>query len=215
MTRPYIIAIAGASGSGKSTLVQRIASSEYGGEVSLLPHDAYYRGAGDMPEALRRAENWDHPDSLDNELYVEHINQLASGRAVDRPVYDFASHSRTERTERVEARSVLLLEGILLLALPEVRSRAHLRLFVETPADLCVVRRMVRDVDERGRTVASVAEQYRSTVRPMYEEFVAPSRAHADVIVPWVSHNDAAVELLLARIAAVCEPEPTTKTQGS
>ncbi len=197
----FVIGIAGGSGSGKTTLVERLLRHRDCQDVlSFLPHDAYYLNPADMPEAIRTAHNWDHPLSLDNRLFVEHLDALRGDRAVARPVYDFASHSRSAATVRVEPRPVLLLEGILLLAVTEVRERIDLRVFVDTPADLRFLRRVLRDTKERKRSVESIVEQYQTTVRPMHQEFVEPSRIHAHAIIPWETDNGEAVELLAARI---------------
>ncbi len=201
MADTFVIGIAGGSGSGKTTLVEQILSSAHRDRISFLPHDHYYHNRERMPESVRALNNWDHPDTLDNDLFVQHVDRLLAGQRVERPIYDYASHSRSSQTIAVEPRPVLLLEGILLLAVPAIRERLHLRVFVDTPADLRVVRRMLRDIRERGRTIESVAEQYHTTVRPMHEQFVEPSRAHAHLIVPWIFHNDEAIRVLLARIA--------------
>ena len=206
MPGAFVVGIAGGSGSGKSTLVGRLLAGRLGAHLAELPHDAYYRDGIDMPAEVRRARNWDHPDSLDNDLYADHIDRLAAGRAAERPEYDFASHSRKSTTVRVEPRPVLLLDGILLFAVPKIRERIHLRVFVETPADLRAIRRMRRDIVERGRTAESVAQQYEATVRPMDRLFVEPSRAFAHVLVPWTDDNPAAVALLEARLAAAFGP---------
>lgn len=202
MSRAFVIGIAGGSGSGKSTLVDRLLSGPWGQYVTALPHDAYYRNRADMPADVRDALNWDHPEALDNDLYVQHVDQLRAKAAVEQPVYDFATHSRTDRTVRREPRPVLLLEGILLLVVPAVRERIDLRVFVDTPADLRFLRRLMRDVRDRGRTVDSVAEQYMLTVRRMHEMYVEPTRALAHLIVPWEMDNQPAVAALEASIAA-------------
>ncbi len=207
MTGTFVIGIAGGSGSGKTTLVERLLSSDRADLISFLPHDHYYLSRDRMPESVRAQENWDHPEVLDNDLFVQHIDRLLAGQPVERPVYDFATHSPGREVVLVEPRPVLLLEGILLLAVPAIRERIDLRVYVDTPSDLRLVRRMVRDIQDRGRTVASVAEQYQATVRPMHELFVEPSRAHAHLIVPWLFHNQEAVEVLLARIGRKPPPE--------
>jgi len=200
MAETFVIGIAGGSGSGKTTLVERILSSGHRDQISFLPHDHYYFNRDQMPESVRAQNNWDHPDTLDSDLFVQHIDCLLGGQPVERPIYDFASHSRGTQTVVVESRPVLLLEGILLLAVPAIRERIHLRVYVDTPADLRIVRRMLRDIRDRGRTIQSVTDQYQATVRPMHELFVEPSRTHAHLIVPWIFHNDEAIRVLLARI---------------
>lgn len=196
----FSIGIAGGSGSGKSTLVGELLRLEIAAAVAHLPHDAYYRNRADMPASVRDAGNWDHPDALDTELFVRHIDLLKDGQAVVRPTYDFAAHARSRLTVAIAPRPVLLLEGILLFHVPAVRERLDLKVYVETPADLRVLRRVLRDVRERGRTVETVVGQYQATVRPMHELFVEPSKRFADVVVPWEEYNAAAVALIAARV---------------
>jgi uridine kinase len=202
MPRALVIGIAGGSGSGKTTLLERLTAGPFATAITVLPHDAYYLNRADMPPAVRDTLNFDHPESLDNDLFVRHLDALCAGHAVEQPVYDFRTHTRTDRTVRVEPRPVLLLDGILLLAVPEVVARLDLRVFVDTPADLRILRRLARDVSERGRTVEGVTQQYIRTVRPMHERYVEPSRATAHLVIPWEEHNGPAVEVLEARIAA-------------
>ena len=181
--------------------------SELALHICLLSHDAYYLNGDQMPAEVRQAQNWDHPDSLDNGLFLEHITQLLSCQAVNQPVYDFSLHlhSRSSTLVNVEPRPILLLEGVLIFAIPEIRDRIDLRLFVDTPSEERIVRRMLRDIAERGRTVDSVAVQFRSTVRPMHDQFVEPSRSHAHVVIPWDwnGNHQPAVDMLLARIGQV------------
>lgn len=203
----FLLGIAGGSGSGKTTIVDRLLRGPVGGAVSLVPHDAYYRSRHDMPDAVREVENWDHPDAIDNDLFCQHLDELKAGRDVDRPVYNFATHTRSPESIRLESRPVLLVDGLLLFAIPEIRKRLDLKIFVDTPADLRVVRRLVRDVNERGRTVESVTDQYQRTVRQMHDQFVEPSRKYADVIIPWEYHNDVAIRLIEARIRELMPDE--------
>lgn len=200
MSRCTIVGIAGGSGSGKSTLVERILSSPLASSISYLPHDGYYYSAANMPAELRQTENWDHPDSLENALFTEHIDQLLAGYSVRRPHYDFSTHSRTLQTTNVEPRKILLVEGILLFSIPEIVQRIDMRIFVDTPAEERLARRVLRDSRERGRSIESILHQFRSTVRPMHNEFVEPSRSHAHIVIPWdwqVKHAPA-LEMLLA-----------------
>lgn len=199
----FTVGIAGGSGSGKSTLVERLLALDFGPQLVHLPHDAYYRNRVEMPAQVAAATNFDHPEALDSALYAHHIDLLKAGHPVACPVYDFAAHARTSTTRLVEPRPVLLLEGILLFHVPALRERIDWKLYVETPADLRLLRRVLRDVAERGRTVESVVEQYQATVRPMHAVFVEPSRVFADVVVPWESHNDAAVHLIANSIRQV------------
>ena len=198
---PFLLGIAGGSGSGKSTIVEQLLASPLAEHISLLSHDAYYKNADHMPSELRDSQNWDHPDALDNELFLQHVQDLLSGQPIARPVYDFATHSRTEQTVTVTPKPILLLEGILLFAINSIREHIALRVYIDTPADVRVVRRMVRDISERERSVQSVADQYQTTVRPMHNRFVEPSRVHAHLVVPWLDYNEAAIETIVARLA--------------
>ena len=200
MKPTLVLGIAGGSGSGKSTVVDRLLKGPLGDQISLLPHDAYYFDAERMPTTAEGVKNWDHPEALDNQLYREHIRQLLAGQTVQRPIYDFARHAPSGDFVLVQPRPVLLLEGILLLAIPPIRDQIALRVYIDTPADLRIMRRTMRDIDERGRTAHSVASQYEATVRPMHEQFVEPSRTSAHVWIPWINDNPAAIELLTARI---------------
>lgn len=200
--RVLVLGVAGGSGSGKSTLVQRLLQSSAGAEICHVCHDSYYHDFDQLPRFPDGAGNWDHPESLDNALFVAQVDRLRQGQSVQRPIYDFATHRRQPVAETVQPRRILLLEGILLLAIPEIRQRLDLSIFVETPADLRLLRRTLRDIRERGRSVESVLEQYQRSVRPMHEEHVEPSRQHADIWIPWIEDNPAAVDLLTARLCA-------------
>jgi uridine kinase len=195
VTRPLVLGVAGGSGSGKTTLVELLVARA-GARVAHLPHDAYYKDLADMPDAVRAATNWDHPDALDNDLFLRHVAELTAGRGIDRPVYDFTVHARAADAVRVEPRPVVLLEGILLFAVPAIRDAIDVRVFVDTPADLRLLRRARRDVTERDRSIESVMDQYLSTVRPMHDRFVEPGRLHAHLVVPWEERNETAGELL-------------------
>lgn len=206
MTQPrLVLGIAGGSGSGKSTLVRRLLQSPLAPQICCLCHDSYYRNLDLLPRLPDGAGNWDHPDSLDNLLFVEHLDLLCRGIPIQQPVYDFTTHTRLSSVVPLHPQPILLIEGILLLAVPEIRRRIQLKVFVDTPADLRLLRRTLRDIHERGRSVESVAEQYARSVRPMHEQFVEPSRQFADVWIPWSSDNPAAVELLTARLQAALE----------
>ncbi len=197
-----VIGICGGSGSGKTTVVQRLRKRVGTRAVAVLPHDAYYHDGANLPADIRADQKFDHPGSLDNDLFARHIDQLRSGESVRRAIYDFTTHTRATKTERIDPKPVLLLDGVLLFAVEEIRRRIDLRVFVDTPDDLRIARRMLRDIHERKRTPASVYEQYVKTVRTMYQQFVEPSRAFADIILPWESHNDAGVDLLVHRMRA-------------
>lgn len=200
--RPLFIGIGGGSGSGKTTVAEALVE-RLENKVALIQHDAYYRHAPYLSFDERSKVNYDHPDSLETELLVEHLARLREGAPVDRPVYDFAAHLRSDATVRVDPAPVVLVEGILVLADPPLRSELDLKIFVDTDPDVRLARRIQRDIEERGRTLDSVIEQYFATVRPMHVEFVQPSMRYADLIIP-EGYNPAAVatvvELIRSRL---------------
>jgi uridine kinase len=200
--RPLFIGLAGGSGSGKTTVAEDVVG-RLNGQVSLVQHDAYYRHQPELSYEERTRVNYDHPSSLETELLVEHLEMLRSGVAIERPVYDFSKHLRSERTVRVEPAPVVIVEGILVLAEVGLRSELDLKIFVDTAADIRLARRIERDITERGRTLESVLGQYFATVRPMHIEFVETSKRYADLIIP-EGHNAAAVatvvELIRSRL---------------
>jgi uridine kinase len=199
--RPLIIGIAGGSGSGKSTVARRVAQSLGGAaSVAFIEMDAYYRHRADLTLDERRHVNYDHPDAFDAELFVAHLERLAGGRAIDKPVYDFVRHLRGDETVRVEPADVVVLDGILLFVDPRVRAACDVKVFVDADADIRLVRRIRRDMTLRGRPLEEILEQYLTTVRPMHLEFVEPSKRYADVIVPQGGHNAIAVEMIVAKI---------------
>ncbi len=201
----FTLGICGGSGSGKSTLVERLLADELGQNMAHLPHDAYYRNLADMPDEVRLAHNWDHPAALETDLFLQHLAELKAGQTIERPVYNFDQHRRSLRTIPVPARRVLIVDGILILALPEVRDQLDLKVYVDTPADLRLLRRVLRDVQERGRSVDDIAQQYIQTVRVMHEKLVEPSKRWADVVVPWEEHNQRAVQLLRHQLTVQCQ----------
>ncbi len=197
---PVIIGVAGGSGSGKTTVVRRLIDALGNDDVAVLHHDSYYCDASHLPPRERAEINYDHPDSLETELLIDHLRSLLDGRAVDVPVYDFANHVRTDRTQRVEPRSVIILDGILILWDRRLRELMNVKLFVDADADVRLGRRLRRDMEERGRSADSVLTQYMDTVRPMHLEFVEPSKRYADVIIPRGGHNRVGVEMVVATI---------------
>lgn len=201
--RPLVIGVAGGSGSGKSTVVREIVRGVAPEAVSLVHQDAYYRDYGHLPPERRAAINFDHPDALESDLLAQHVDQLVAGRAIDMPVYDFHTHTRSSRTVRIEPTRVVVVDGILVLADDGLRERMDVRIFVETDADIRLIRRIRRDIAERGRTVESVVEQYERTVRPMHRDFVEPSRRWADLIVPEGGYNRVAVDMLVTKMASI------------
>jgi uridine kinase len=206
---PLVIGIAGGSGSGKTTVAQTILQRVGPDRISFLQHDAYYKDLSGLPPAQRAEVNFDHPNSLDNELLVWHIQQLLQGQPVEVPIYDFSTHSRTDRTFKVKPRSVVLVEGILLFAETTLRELFDVKIFVDTDSDLRFIRRLHRDITERGRTTESVIKQYLSTVRPMHLDFVEPSKRYADVIIPEGGFNTAALDMVVARIETMLQDNTT------
>lgn len=203
MRKPVIIGLAGGSGSGKSTVLRRLMEALDGQGASLLEHDAYYRDPGDLSLEDRSGFNFDHPSALETELLVKHIDALLGGFAVEKPVYDFKTHRRTSDTVTIRPTPVIIVEGILCLAEPELVRRMDIKLYVDADDDVRLMRRIQRDMQERGRSLASILAQYERTVRPMHIEFVQPSRRHADVIIPRGGHNEIAAEMVLSRIHTI------------
>ncbi|HZS45333.1 MAG TPA: uridine kinase [Blastocatellia bacterium] len=197
-----IIGICGGTGSGKSTVAKKVLESVDCNHVAVLQHDSYYRNLGDMPLELRHNINFDHPDSLDNDLFINHIEALRTGESIEQPTYDFTTHSRASQTLRIEPKPVIIIEGILIFENPKLRSLMDIKIFVDTAGDLRFIRRLERDVRERGRTPDSVIKQYLSTVRPMHDQFVEPSKRHADVIIPEGGFNQVGIDLIIGKINA-------------
>jgi uridine kinase len=197
---PLVIGIAGGSGSGKTTVAQEILNRVGPDQIAFLQHDSYYKDLSGLPPAQRAEVNFDHPNSLETDLLIEHITALRDGRAVEVPIYNFSTHSRTDQTFNVAARRVILVEGILIFVDQRLRDLFDVKLFVDTDSDIRFIRRLQRDIAERGRTTDSVIKQYQTTVRPMHLEFVEPSKRYADVIIPEGGFNVAALDMVVARI---------------
>ena len=196
----FVIGVAGGSGSGKTTVVRRIVDSLGPEHVTLLDHDRYYRDRNDLRLEERAALNYDHPDSLETDLLVDHVRKLKAGQAVEAPRYDCTRHARLTEKDTVQPRRALIVEGILIFTDAALRELMDIKVFVDTDSDTRFIRRLQRDVAERGRTMASVIDQYQSTVKPMHREFVEPSKRYADVIVPRGGHNRVAIEMIVAKI---------------
>lgn len=208
MSERILLGVAGGSGSGKTTVVEEILSRMHPTAVSVIHHDAYYRDLAHLPFEERLRVNFDHPDALETELLVAHLETLRGGEAVDVPVYDFATHTRTDQVERVEATGVIIVDGILVLAEPRLRDLLDIKVFVETDPDIRFIRRLHRDMRERGRSLDSVVEQYLTTVRPMHLAFVEGSRAFADIIIPEGGRNQVAIDLVVSRLRKVGTGQP-------
>ena len=196
-----IIGIAGGSGSGKTTLTNRLWKQFGPDEVSVLNHDSYYKRHNELPYEELCKLNYDHPDSFDTPLLVEHLKALRAGQPVKVPIYDYSIHNRTDRTVTVYPAPVIIVEGILIFASPELCEQMDMKVYVDTDADVRILRRIMRDVKQRGRTLDSVVEQYLTTVKPMHEQFVEPSKRKADLIVPEGGRNPVALQLLIKWVA--------------
>src|SRR5262245_59288606 len=202
-----IIGICGGTGSGKTTVARRILECVSDEQIAFVQQDSYYRSLGEMPLELRRQINFDHPDALDNDLFINHVKALRAGEAIEMPVYDFSNHSRKNETIRIEPKPILIIEGILIFVDEALREIMDIKIFVDTADDLRFVRRLQRDVHERGRTVESVIKQYLDTVRPMHEQFVEPSKRFADVIIPEGGYNEVGIDLISGKIQAQLQRE--------
>jgi uridine kinase len=198
--RPCIVGIAGGTGSGKTTVADKLAQAMPPGRCVTLEHDAYYRDQGHLPAEDRDAINYDHPTTLDSALLARHLGELRRGRAVEVPIYDFATHTRRRETRTVAPARVIIVEGILVFAEPALRDLMDIKIFVDTDPDIRLMRRIRRDLEERGRTFSSVSDQYHATVRPMHLEYVEPSKRWADLIIPEGGDNRVALDVLLGQL---------------
>ncbi|MBN1487469.1 MAG: uridine kinase [Anaerolineae bacterium] len=203
--RSVIIGVAGGTGSGKTTVANRILEKVGTENITYIPHDAYYKDLSHLSKSERSKVNFDHPDSLDTPLMIKHLKKIRKGKTVEIPVYDFTNHTRSEKTQHVAPGPIILVEGILIFAEPDLRALFDVKLFVDTDADIRLIRRLQRDVQERGRTFESVIHQYLTTVRPMHMEFVETSKRYADVIIPEGGFNKVAIEMVAARIRGLLE----------
>lgn len=208
-----VVGIAGGTGSGKTTLAGLILESLGRDQITYLPHDAYYREQKHLPLEERAKVNYDHPDSLETELMVEHIGQLKDGQAIEMPVYDFTRHNRKPETVHVVPHRVILVEGILIFVEKELRKLFDMKIYVDTDADIRFIRRLKRDIEERGRTVQSVIDQYLRTVRPMHLEFVENSKRYADIIVPEGGFNTVALDMVIARLQSLLNGDQTVESE--
>lgn len=197
---PVVIGIAGGTGSGKTTVANVLLERIGENRIALLPHDAYYKDLSSLPDNQRRNINFDHPDSLDTPLLIEHIKLLKSGNQVKIPVYDFKTHSRTDKYTLVSPQSIIIVEGILIFSEKDLRDHFNVKIFVDTDSDIRFIRRLKRDIEERGRDTENVIDQYLKTVRPMHLQFVVPSKRYADVVIPEGGFNTVALDMVTARL---------------
>ena len=208
-----IIGISGGTGSGKTTVAKSILEAVNADDVVFIQQDSYYRNATDLPLDYRQVVNFDHPDALDNDLLVNHIRRLKAGNAVELPLYDFKTNMRLSETVLIEPKPIVIIEGILIFSDARLLEQMDIKVFVDTPDDIRFIRRLRRDVAERGRTVESVIEQYLATVRPMHMQFVEPSKRYADVIIPEGGHNLVSIDLISGKIRE--RLSNTTYTNGA
>lgn len=205
MPKPVVIGVAGGSGSGKTSVTKAIYESFKGHSILILEQDYYYKDQSHLPFEERLKTNYDHPLAFDNDLLIEHIKKLLRYEPIDKPVYDYTIHTRSEDVIRVEPRDVIILEGILILEDERLRDLMDIKLFVDTDADLRIIRRLTRDIKERGRTFDSVIDQYVNVVRPMHNQFIEPTKRYADVIIPEGGQNYVAIDLMVTKIQTILE----------
>ena len=200
MKKPILIGITGGTGSGKSSIADSIYSSFSDECIAMIQQDMYYKDQSHLSMEERVLTNYDHPNAFDNDLIIEHLKCLLNGNSIDKPIYDFANHTRAKETVRVEPRRIIIVEGILVLENKELRDLLDIKVYVDTDADIRILRRLVRDINERGRTVESVINQYLDIVRPMHMQFTEPTKRYADIIVPEGGQNKVAIDILVSKI---------------
>jgi len=205
--KPIVFGVAGGTASGKTTVAHKVLEAVGASQVSYVPHDAYYRDMSYLPLSERAQLNYDHPESLETELLIEHIRQLLEHKPVQIPVYDFTDHRRTKRTKLIEPSPIILIDGILIFISDQLRDLMDIKIYVDTDADIRFIRRMERDMNERGRSLESIIKQYIETVRVMHLEFVEPSKRYADVIIPHGGLNRVAMDMVTARLIAMLQRE--------
>lgn len=205
MKKPVLIGITGGTGSGKSTVAHAIYNSFGETSIAMIAQDSYYKDQSELSFEERIKTNYDHPMAFDTDLLIQHLKDLAGGRAIQMPTYDFTIHNRTSQVKLVEPRDIIILEGILVLEDERIRDLLDIKIYVDTDADIRILRRLLRDIEERGRTVASVIEQYLSVVRPMHMQFTEPSKKYADLIIPEGGHNKVAIDVMVGSIKALLE----------
>lgn len=204
--KPIVLGVAGGTASGKTTVARILLEAVGAKRIAYLPHDAYYRDMSHLPFSERAKLNFDHPDSLQTKLLIKHIKKLLKGNVVNVPIYDFTTHRRTEETVLVEPAPIVLVDGILIFTKRKLRDLMDVKVYVDTDADIRFIRRLKRDIEERGRTIDSVIAQYLETVRPMHNKFVEPSKRHADVIIPHGGHNRVAMDMVVSSLKELLRP---------
>ena len=209
--KPVIIGVTGGSGSGKTTVSRAIFEQLHGHSLLMLQEDSYYNDQSDMPFEERIKTNYDHPNAFDTELLVKQLKDLLDWKTIEKPIYDYTEHTRSSEVEKVEPKEVIILEGILVLNDPALRDLMDIKIFVDTDDDIRIIRRIQRDIEERGRSLQSVIDQYKSTVKPMYHQFIEPTKRYADIVIPEGVSNTVAIDLLTTKIAKILEEARNSK----
>ena len=204
MNKPMVIGLAGGTGSGKSTITDAI-RARVKGNITILPQDSYYKNFFHLSQEDKKKINFDHPNTFDDELYIKHIKILVDNKSIERPFYDFTTHSRTQKTKTIFPSKIIIVEGILIFENPKLRELMDIKIFVDTDADIRILRRIKRDMKERGRDLESIIKQYRITVRPMHNEFVEPSKKFADIIIPEGGQNKIGIDMIVTKINQILE----------
>jgi uridine kinase len=207
MKKPILIGITGGTGSGKTTIANEIFRKFDKNCITMIEQDSYYKDQSDLSHEERIKTNYDHPDAFDTELLVSHLKQLINGKSVEKPIYDFSIHNRKKETITLEPREIIIVEGIMILDSKEIRDLLDIKIYVDTDADVRIIRRLIRDLDERGRTVDSVIEQYLNVVRPMHMQFIEPTKRYADIIIPEGGRDIVAIDILTANIRQILSKE--------
>lgn len=207
LKKPIVIGIAGGTGSGKTTIADKVLESIHEKDIVIIEQDSYYKDQSDVEFKEREKRNYDHPFAFDNDLLVSQLKKLINGEDIEKPVYDFENHTRKKETELVSSKDIIILEGILILFEEELRDLLDIKIFVDTDSDVRVIRRILRDIKDRGRTLDAVILQYMNTVRPAHLQFVEPTKKHADIIIPEGGHNKVAVDMIVTKIDAILNNE--------
>lgn len=205
MSRPILIGIAGGTGSGKSTIAKEIYNKFQENCIAMIEQDSYYKDQSNIPYEERTKINYDHPKAFDTELLISHLKSLMQRESIEKPVYDFEIHNRKKESITVESKDIIIVEGILILEDPGIRELLDIKIYVDTDADVRIIRRLVRDINERGRTVDSVINQYLNVVRPMHMQFIEPTKRYADIIIPEGGHNKVAIDIIVAKIKQILQ----------
>ncbi|WDV44115.1 uridine kinase [Clostridiaceae bacterium M8S5] len=203
MSKPILIGITGGTGSGKSTVASSIFKSLPKKNIAIIEHDSYYKDQSDLTPDERCKTNYDHPFAFDNDLLISHLKDLLNGKSIEKPIYDFSIHNRIEETEKIDPKDIIIIEGFMILENKDIRDMLDIKVFVDTDSDVRIIRRIIRDINQRGRTLESVIEQYMTTVRPGHMQFIEPTKKYADIIIPEGGYNEVGVDILVTKIKSI------------